>query len=138
MGGRPGPHDNGPRRAGARAGRSPGSTRQAGLTGPALTTLGAAVDPRRESTNRRDRAVRRRSNLPGISQANGPSGRGNAGGEPTAGETQPNARRPLMPESRPSLSVLEQHDAFVGRHLGLTAADREVMLGVVGAPTLDA
>jgi glycine dehydrogenase len=43
-----------------------------------------------------------------------------------------------MPESRPSLSVLEQHDAFVGRHLGLTDADRDVMLGVVGAPSLDA
>src|SRR3954452_3920365 len=43
-----------------------------------------------------------------------------------------------MPDSPPSLSTLEHHDEFLGRHLGLTAQDREVMLGVVGAPSVDA
>ncbi len=43
-----------------------------------------------------------------------------------------------MPDSRPSLSALEHHDEFVGRHLGLTDADREVMLGAIGAASLDA
>jgi glycine dehydrogenase len=41
-----------------------------------------------------------------------------------------------MPD-RPSLTTLEQHDAFVGRHLGLTDADREEMLAVVGASSTD-
>ncbi len=40
--------------------------------------------------------------------------------------------------TRPSLTSLEHHDEFVGRHLGLTDADREVMLGVVGAASVDA
>jgi glycine dehydrogenase len=43
-----------------------------------------------------------------------------------------------MPDSRPSLSALEHHDEFVGRHLGLTDADRELMLGVVDAASVDA
>src|SRR5215203_1262109 len=43
-----------------------------------------------------------------------------------------------MPDSRPSLATLEHHDEFVGRHLGLTDADRQVMLDVVGAPSVDA
>src|SRR5215216_3470227 len=43
-----------------------------------------------------------------------------------------------MPNARPSLATLEHHDSFVGRHLGLTPADREAMLAVVGAPSVDA
>jgi glycine dehydrogenase len=41
-----------------------------------------------------------------------------------------------MPD-RPSLTSLEQHDAFVGRHLGLSDADRDVMLAVVDAKSTD-
>ena len=41
------------------------------------------------------------------------------------------------PPPRPTLNTLEHHDEFVGRHLGLTGADREVMLAVVGATSTD-
>ena len=42
-----------------------------------------------------------------------------------------------MPDASLSLTSLEHHDAFVGRHLGLTDADRELMLTVVGAASTD-
>ena len=42
-----------------------------------------------------------------------------------------------MPNSLP-LDLLEQHDAFVGRHIGPDTSEIAEMLAVIGAPSLDA
>ncbi len=42
-----------------------------------------------------------------------------------------------MPDERPSLSALEAHDEFVGRHVGPDGDDVAAMLDVVGAASLD-
>ena len=42
-----------------------------------------------------------------------------------------------LPNSLP-LALLEQHDAFAGRHIGPAAAEIAEMLAAIGAPTLDA
>ncbi len=43
-----------------------------------------------------------------------------------------------MSQSRRSLRELENHDAFVGRHIGPREADKQAMLNTLGLPTLDA
>ena len=43
----------------------------------------------------------------------------------------------MMPNSLP-LDVLEQHDAFVGRHIGPDTSEIAEMLAVIGAPSLGA
>jgi len=43
-----------------------------------------------------------------------------------------------MPQTTPSLRDLEQHDAFVGRHIGPNDAEIASMLATVGHPSLEA
>src|SRR3954451_3233421 len=93
-----------------------------------------AVDPRRESAERRAEGATSPESLRPTDR----QGEATLEGQPTAGDdNEPTARRPLMPDARPSLAALEHHDEFVHRHLGLTDADREAMLAVVGAASTD-
>ncbi len=123
--------------------------------------VGAAVEPTRESPWRSRR--RRRSNLPGISQAQGPRGRGNSGkqvtsplstrwphrrGKPVSGEslrsrdrggTSPRHVRDQSeaPMPVPTSTDLSPTDTFLERHLGPSPAEQAKMLSELGFATLD-
>ncbi len=48
------------------------------------------------------------------------------------------APAPFDDSTRPTLRALEAHDAFVGRHIGPSAADQATMLAALGYPTRQA